>query len=271
MTDEFNRRRFVKKTAGATLGLAAGLSVPTIVRAAATDKWGDLVGRFVHDGPAPPRKKLTVDKDVECCGKFNIRDESLMVGENNGLGNAFVYVRSLRVKICPDLEDQVKDKKQVVLDNRDCIFIPHCMKIWYTKQEFLIVNSDPVAQNVAFSPLGDLAANIVLPAPPAAGAKATWRFKRKQRLPVPIACNYHPWESAHILALDHPYVDISKMDGTFRIPKLPVGPLEFQLWHEKVGYLETPDWKRGRITTTIKPGVNDLGTIKLPPKMFVKK
>ncbi|MHC4177545.1 MAG: twin-arginine translocation signal domain-containing protein [Planctomycetota bacterium] len=274
MSDEFSRRRFVKGTAAATLGMATGLAVPTIVKAAASDKWGDLVGRFVHDGPAPPRKKLTVDKDKECCGKFDIRDESLMVGEKRGLGNVYIYVRSRKVGICPELEEKVKDQKQVLLENRDCIFIPHCMKIWQTKQEFYTTNSQPIADNVAFSPLGDVAANIVLPpvkGPDAEETSATWRFRRPQRIPVPIVCNYHPWESAYILPLDHPYVEITKMDGTFRISKLPVGPLEFQVWHERVGYLETPAWKRGRIKMSIRPGVNDLGTITLPPKMFVKK
>lgn len=271
MSHEFSRRRFVKHSAAASLGVAAGLSVPTSVRAAATDRWGDLVGRFVHDGPAPPRKKLTVDKDVECCGKFDIRDESLMVGEEKGLGNVFVYVRSPSVDVCPDWDEEVQEQEHVLLDNRDCIFIPHCMKIWHTRQELLIVNSDPVAQNVAFMPSGDLAANIVLPPPPAEGAKATWKFQRKQRLPVPIACNYHPWERAYILPLDHPYVDISKMDGTFRISRLPVGPLEFQLWHERTDGLEAPRCRKGRIKLAVKPGVNDLGTIRLPPAMFVQK
>jgi len=131
-----------------------------------------------------------------------------------------------------------------------------------------IVNSDPVAQNVAFSPLGDAPANIVLPPPPDKAAKAVWRFKRPQRKPVPIACNYHPWESAFILPLAHPYCDISRSDGTFRIARLPLGPVELQLWHERVGYLETPKWKKGRLKIVIGPGKNDLGTIRLAPSIF---
>ena len=268
MANQLSRRQFVSRSVLTAAGVAVGVQVPTIVKAA-DDKWGDLVGRLVYDGTAPERKKLKVDKDVECCGKFDIRDESLMVGSDGGLGNVYVYVRSREVEVCPELEESVEEK--VVLDNRDCIFIPHCMTIWYSKQKFHIVNSDPVAQNVAFSPLGDVPANIVLPAPPNEAAEATHTFKRKQNIPVPIACNYHPWESAYILPRDHPYVDVSKMDGTFRIAKLPVGELEFQFWHERVGYLATPQWKKGRLEMTVKPGANDLGTIKLPAAMFEKK
>ena len=61
--------------AGAIL---AGWCAPTVLKAA-SEPWGDLVGRFIYDGTPPERKKLKADKDVDRCGKFNIRDESLMV------------------------------------------------------------------------------------------------------------------------------------------------------------------------------------------------
>lgn len=260
---KINRRQFVTSSTAAAGVLAAGLGVTGKARAA-DDAWGDLKGKLVYDGTAPERKKLVVDKDVECCGKFDIRDESLMVGKDGGLQNVYIYVRSKGVDVCPDLEADVE--KQVLLDNRNCIFVPHCMAIWNSKQEFHIVNSDPVAQNVAFNPLLDKPANIVIPV----DGDATWSFRRAQRLPVPIACNYHPWESAYILPLDHPYVAITGEDGSFTIPKLPAGELEFQIWHERIGYLATKDWPKGRMTTTIQAGTNDLGTIKLAASAFEK-
>jgi len=263
MSKKLNRRQFVARSAAAAGVAAAGLQSRNVATAA-TSQWGDLTGRLLYDGTAPARKKLTVDKDVECCGKFDIRDESLMVGEEGGLANVYIYVRSRSVDINPELAEAIEPK--VVLDNRDCIFMPHCMAIWYDKQEFEIINSDPVAQNVAFSPLGDIPANIVLPV----DGTATYTFRRKQSTPVAIACNYHPWESAYILPRDNPYVAITELDGTFRIPKLPVGELEFQVWHERVEYLETPTWSRGRFDLTIKPGTNDLGTIKIAPEWLVK-
>ena len=269
MTKRLNRRQFVNRTAAAAGVMAAGVGFPTIVPAA-DNKWGTLEGRFVHDGKAPERAKLTVDKDVECCGKFDIRDESLMVGEDGSLQNVYVYVRTRKVDINPELEKAVE--KQVTLDNRDCIFVPHCLTIWYDKQEFRMVNTDPVAQNIAFTPMGDVPANLVIPA--ATESKkpsATWKFRRKQIVPVPIKCNYHPWESAYLIPLSHPYAAISAEDGTFEIANLPAGELEFQVWHERIGYLATPDWKRGRFKMTIKPGTNDLGTIKVDPKLLAKK
>jgi hypothetical protein len=259
MSSRPTRRRFLAQSVAA--GAAWFLAAPVVLRAV-ENSWGDLVGRLVYDGKPPERAKLKVDKDLQCCGKFDIRDESLMVGEDGGLANAFIYVRSRKVDICPELEKDLPAR--VTLDNRDCIFQPHCMTIWTGRQEFYIVNSDPVAQNVAFSPLGDAPANIVMPV----GGDAHYRFSRAQSLPVPIACNYHPWESGFILPRDNPYAAISAKDGTFRIARLPVGTLEFQVWQERVGYLDTPQWPKGRFIMTIKPGANDLGTIKIAPALL---
>lgn len=272
MNRKWTRRRFVGRVAGVAM---AAWGVPRVVGAAgpsrpgASDEWGDLVGRFLYDGAPPPRKKLKVDKDIDCCGRFDIRDESLMVGPDGGLAGVYVYARDRRIRVCPELAASIE--KEVLLDNRDCIFKPHCLAIWCERQTLKIVNSDPVAQNVAFSPLGDAPANIILPPPPNRAATATWTFRRPQRKPAPIACNYHPWESAFILPLAHPYCTVSRADGTFRIARLPIGPIEFQLWHERVGYLDAPRFARGRITATIAPGENDLGTFHLAPALFAQE
>ncbi len=154
----------------------------------------------------------------------------------------------------------------MTLDNRDAIFQPHCLMIWRTKQELYIVNSDPITQNVAFSPPGDAPANIVMPV----GGKASYKFSRRQSAPIHIACNYHPWESAYILPRDNPYMAISAADGSFRIEKLPVGTWEFQTWQEQVGGLERPGWPKGRFSAAIQPGRNDLGAIQLDPSPWGK-
>ena len=86
MASGMSRRRFVQHSVVGAGALAAGFGVPRVLRAD-DDKWGDLVGRFLYDGKAPERKKLKVDKDVDCCGKFDIRDESLAVGADGGLAN----------------------------------------------------------------------------------------------------------------------------------------------------------------------------------------
>jgi len=254
--------------------LKAGLSLATAV---AVTGWqqqanskmaepvlGELRGRFIYDGTPPERKRLKVDKDVDCCGKYDIRDESLMVGPEQGLANVFVYVRTRGIPIPEGLADRWP--KRVTLDNHECIFKPHCMAIWYPVQEYYIVNSDPIAQNVAFNPLGDLPANIILAPAPGNNTDAVWRFRRSQTEPVLIVCNYHPWESAYILPRDNPFFAISDSSGNFAIPNLPLGEWEFQIWQERVRQLDLPNAPRGRLVVQIKPGINDLGTIVVSPE-----
>jgi hypothetical protein len=263
MTAPLDRRQFLGRAAWGGAALA-GLRFPAVAQAAAGPRWGDLVGRFLWNGAPPPRRRLKVDRDLDFCGKFDIRDESLLVGPEHGLAGVYVFLRSRAVPICPELAAAVPN--HVTLDNRDCIFKPHCLMIWLDKQELRIINSDPIAQNVAFSPPGDAPANIVMPV----GGKATYQFSRRQNVPVHIACNYHPWESGFILPRDNPYTAISAADGTFRIAKLPVGTWQFQAWQEQVGGLELPPWPKGRFTATIKPGANDLGTIRIEPAQWGK-
>lgn len=257
------RRTFLK----VGLSLAAGTAALNLTRRANSSanevSLGELRGRFVYVGNPPERKKLKVDKDVDCCGKYDIRDESLMVGPEKGLGNVFVYVRTRGIPVPSDLAQRVP--KRVTLDNHECIFKPHCMAIWYPVQEFYIVNSDPIAQNVAFSPLGDLPANIILAPAPGDNTDAVWRFRRSQTEPVLIVCNYHPWESAYVLPRDNPFFAISDLQGNFVIPNLPPGEWEFQIWHERVRQLDLPQAPRGRLVVPIKPGTNDLGVINVTP------
>ena len=56
-----------------------------------------------------------------------------------------------------------------------------------------------------------------------------------------------------LVVFDHPYYAISRMDGTFTIPRIPAGSeVIVWAWHEDVGYLLTRAGKK----TTLKAGKN---------------
>jgi hypothetical protein len=90
-----DRRRFIANMSATAVGAAIGFFSATTA-AAGQELLGDLTGKFVFDGDAPEQKKLKVDKDIECCGKFDIRDESLIVGETGGLANVYVRFRFMQ-------------------------------------------------------------------------------------------------------------------------------------------------------------------------------
>ena len=93
MGSRLDRRGFLRRAAARGAAMA-GLALPAVLHAAEPGRFGDLVGRFLWNGPIPDRRKLKVDRDLDFCGKFDIRDESLMVGRQRGLANVYVYVRN---------------------------------------------------------------------------------------------------------------------------------------------------------------------------------
>lgn len=231
--------------------------------ASAQAQWGNLKGKFVFDGPAPAAKPLDINKDPECC-KEKHADESLVVGADGGIANVVVYVNTKAPKINPDYEASAKD--EVVLDNKTCQFQPHVLGM-RTSQTLVVKNSDMCSHNTNISPLGGGGLNPLI----AAGGDVKHQFNKAQRIPIPVACNIHPWMKAYVLPRDNPYFAVTGTDGSFEIKNLPVGDLEFQIWQEKSGFVDTPQWPKGKMKMKIKAGDNDLGTVKLKPALFSKK
>lgn len=246
-----------------------GESVLVAVAAAESANLGTLSGKFVFDGAPPKPAKLEITKDQEYCGKFSeeLVDESIVVGDGGGLANVFVYVRS-KIAATPEAEKAVTSG--VRMDHEKCRYYPHALAVWAGKQAVTFGNKDTINHAVKIDPLNakNPAINNQMPG----GVDIEYKFAGEERIPVAITCGIHPWEKGWILPLDHPYLVVSGKDGSFSIANLPPGKHEFQVWQEKAGYLAAkPDWKRGRFELDIKPGKNDLGVIKVSPKLFEKK
>lgn len=241
-----------------------------IGHAAAAD-WGTLKGRFVFDGPPPAGATLDVNKDLECC-KVKHKDESLVVSPDGGIANVVVYLKTdlkkAKLGVHPDYDASADD--QVVLDNHTCRFEPHVLAM-RTSQKLLVKNTDDCSHNTNISPLGGGGINPLIPA----GGDIEHKFNRQQNLPVPVACNIHPWMKAYVLPRENPYFAVTDADGNFEIKNVPAGAdLEFQIWQESSGYVTGEVGKlkieKGKLTYKLKPGDNDLGTIKLKPAIFKK-
>ena len=236
-------------------------------------QWGDLSGTFVVGGANPAAVAAVVNKDVAYCGKYKLIDESLVVNPSNGgIRDVVVYIYVSRTgkkpAVHPDYEKTAK--AEVFLDNKECRFEPHVLTL-RTSQTLLVGNSDPIGHNTNVTTLSNPAQNVLVPS----GGKLKLNFSSEERLPVGIACNIHPWMNAIMVVKDDPYVGISDADGNFTIKNLPVGKWTFQVWHKVPGYLSSvsvnnkaTEWARGRVDVEIKPGMNQLGTIKVAPTVF---
>jgi hypothetical protein len=227
-------------------------------------RWGDLKGRFVYDGkpPAPKKVDLTRQRDRAYFEEVGIEDESLVVAKDGGLANVLVYLTSPDVEVHPDYRKTADAR--VACTVKDGRFEPHVLAV-RAGQTLVLSNAEVVADNVRFGApnSGDFFNLILRP-----GDKAEQQLRQALRLPGVLQSNIHPWMRGYLLVRPDPYVAVSSKDGTFAIRKLPVGKLEFQAWHERSGSIRTSAWKGGRFTVTVREGENDLGTVKLDPRLF---
>jgi hypothetical protein len=213
-------------------------------------QWGDLVGKVVIRFQQPPAiQPITVGPNQQ------IADESLLVAKDGGVANVLIYLRTPSVPVHPDLAATVLP--HAIFTFKDSMVRPRVLPVWIGRQTVLFGNLDPVAYNPNVQPLGDVPANFLL----RAGGAESYTPSRQQSIPVSIGCNIKPWIRAYMLPRYNPYAAVTDEKGEFKLSKLPAGALEFQLWHEKYGFLDTLQQPKGRFTLTIKPGENDLGTI----------
>jgi plastocyanin len=236
--------------------------------------WGDLTVRFRFDGTVPIARTLNADKDPEFCGKFDLKDESLVVNSSNG-GikdvTAFLYFardESSRMPIHESYFDQVR--KTVTVDNVDCRFEPHVVMLW-SPQTLEIINSDDVGHNTKFETIKNVGLNRSVPA----NSSIKVNFALADRA-LPFACNIHTWMRGLYVVRDDPYFAVSDKDGNLAIKNLPEGEWNIQFLQERAGYVREGKrdgvpfkWKSGRLKVTIKNGeTNNLGTIDLAPELF---
>lgn len=252
------------------ISLFVCLFVFALASQAPAAEWASLKGRFVFDGTPPSPVEITADKDVEVCGKHKLVNEELVVSDDKGIANVVLFVRSKGVTVHPDLEDGSK-ADPVVLDNKDCRFQPHVGFV-QTGQTLTIKNSDSVGHNSNIATMKNSPSNSLVPS----NGSSDVTFSSDEAIPASVTCNIHPWMKAYLVICPNPYGVVSGADGSFEIENLPVGEeLEFQLWHEKGGYLDEftlggkkASAKRGRMDFTVEEGGTDLGDIVVDAKMF---
>jgi hypothetical protein len=244
------------------------LAVMTV--AARGAEFGDLVGQIVYDGEAPAPAAINITKDQDFCGPHMLVNEELLVDpETKGISNVVLFINSKvdAKAIHPDVAKAADEAAKLMLDNKNCRFEPHVIPIWFEKQELELHNSDAIGHNSNLAPIGDKAVNPLL----AKDASLMYKFKKKQRAPVPVSCNIHPWMKGYVVVRDNPYTVVTPVDGKFKLENIPVGKHEFLVWHEKSGFVDTKAWPKGKFTMEIKAGENNLDVIKVDPKVFSKK
>ncbi|MCH8840196.1 MAG: hypothetical protein IH831_05880 [Planctomycetes bacterium] len=233
-------------------------------------EWGTLTGRLVVDGKVGDPAAINVNKDTEYCGQHNLVEETVVVGEESGLTNAFVYLylkRGQTVSVHPDLESIPTEP--VVLNNKGCRFEPH-MLLLRTGQPFEVHNSDPgIGHNTNAMLLSNPTFNEMI----SNDSPIKKTFEKAEAYPAGFTCNVHPWMKAYMLIRNNPYMAITGEDGSFEIKNIPAGEHEFIFWHESMGNLKNVSLgsggktsRKGRAKLKIPAGGTlELGDIKIAP------
>jgi plastocyanin len=229
--------------------------------------------RVVVDGQVASPKQVSGINDA-FCSEFPLMTDNLIVGSQGELKNLALILDEERTKVkIPD--SMLKPPAAThVLDNTRCLFEPKVL-VARPGQTINVKNSDNTGHNANFQFLKNPPTNFLIPA----GQSKDLVLKPDLSEPtaIPIECNIHPWMKAFIIVKQHPYVGVSDQAGIIEIPDLPVGKgVVFRLWHESTRAIDQVEvggkaekLARGnRWELDLKPGVNDLGTVKLSAKLF---
>jgi protocatechuate 3,4-dioxygenase beta subunit/beta-lactamase regulating signal transducer with metallopeptidase domain len=269
-------RKWRLATLAASAILATGLSLltlqpghsaqsPPLAEQPASEHTGTLIARFVYDGEPPAPKELSPPPmhgrayrpiGKELFAKNKIVDESLIVGPERGVANVFVWVRSKDIPVPP-----AENLPPVAISFKNGRYEPHAIA-FRAPREVLCSVEEPFGCNFKYQGINSQYNLLVQ-----AGEQKSFVAK-PEPIPVHLQGNLEPWLSAWMLPLGHPYFAVSGDDGVVKIKNLPPGKWEFQVWHERKGYLRRDDWPRGRFTLDIKPGDNILRPFKLAPDVF---
>lgn len=190
---------------------------------------GDITGTITLKGTPPKERDITPLKNDPNCGKFHSTmptTKFYVVGGKSELADVVVSLEGITGKSTGPAATPV------IMDQKNCIYVPQILAV-QTGQKILVKNSDPVLHNVHATPTvaGNPEDNK---AQMPGGADLTFSYPKAEEF-VRFKCDVHPWMFAWVSVLDHPYFDVSKADGTFKIVNVPPGKYKLKASHRKAG------------------------------------
>jgi uncharacterized membrane protein/plastocyanin len=185
---------------------------------------GNVKGVVSLEGTPPPPKALNVGtctSDVQ----GPVYSDAILV-EGGKLKNVFVWIKSG----LDSYKGPAAPAEPVVIDQKGCMYKPHVVGA-RVGQKVVFLNSDPVLHNVRSVAENNATFNDMMPT-------KDMRLEKvfdKPEVPVRAKCDVHPWMSAFIGVVPHPFFAVSAANGEFSLVNVPEGEYELEAWHEAFG------------------------------------
>ncbi len=185
-----------------------------------------ITGIIKYDGEAPKFKEIKMDADPICLTQHKdaVFPQTLVLGEGNAMGNVFVRVLN------PPKGNYPVPTEPVTVDQKGCMYTPHIIGV-RVGQPVKILNPDGTLHNVHALSKDNPEFNLAMPK----FRTETEKTFDKAEFMFPIKCDVHPWMGAYIAVMAHPFFNVTKEDGKFKIDNLSAGTYEVEAWHEKLG------------------------------------
>ena len=189
---------------------------------------GTITGTVTYDGKVPTLKPIAMDADPNCAKKHSgpVPSDVLVLGPGNTMANIMVRVMGG----LPTGKTFPAPTTPAVMDQKGCHYQPHVFGI-QLGQPFKILNSDGILHNVHALPKVNKQFNKAMPA---TVTETTHKFEKDEGM-FQIKCDVHPWMTAYVAVLTHPFYSVTGKDGKFTIQNLDPGTYQIEAWHEKLG------------------------------------
>ncbi|NDF15250.1 hypothetical protein EB061_08010 [bacterium] len=199
---------------------------PAVESPASVPATGAIIhGLALWEGPGPDLQKLALPAICNPSGKPEIFANDILIRDGK-IRNVLVrVVKGLEGKSFPEVPAET-----AVLDQKDCQYEPRVIAL-RVGQKLDILNSDPTFHNVKTNSKSNENFNVAMPSK---NDRITKVFSHPE-LFIESECSVHPWMSASIAVMDHPYYSVTDEQGEFTIRNLPPGEYTIEAWHEVFG------------------------------------
>ena len=209
----------------APLAATATNTPATEPSAAANGPTGTIKGLALFNGPALHGEKLQLPLICAQQNKSDTYANDIMI--NNG------KLKNVLVRISKGLEGkEYHDVPAVaaILDQKNCQYEPRVIAV-RVGQKVDFINSDATFHNVKSITSQNENFNVAMPSK---DDRVTKIFNHPEIF-VQTKCSVHPWMSASIAVMDHPFYSVTNDAGEFIIKNIPVGEYTLEAWHEVFG------------------------------------